>query len=490
MPDMYHICLLGPIIVSSLFTGVTGGTHVFSSSGENVTLPCSNAPSHCTLTTWNYYNKHSSSGTVELIAGGIKKNDRERAERLSLGPDCSLNIYKTTEEDHGLYICQQYVNGQKHGTDAQVFLHVLHLSPSSTQTEMRSDSSVTLTCQLFTYEDCDSLNRIDGLQLFWVNQDDVNLQTDSRYQILSGPCIITLNTTLLNEDNNREWRCLIKKNNEIKTSVSFTVKFNGVTGETHVFSSFGENVTLACINALSGCTSTTWIYNNHRSSATVELIKGGIKEKNIERAERLSLGSDCSLNIYKTTAEDRGQYNCQQYVNGQRHGTDAQIFLHVLYVSSSSTQTEMRSGSSVTLTCQLFTYEDCDHLVRTEDLQLFWVNQAGVNLQTDSRYQILSSGPCIKTLTTTLLNEDNNTEWRCLVKMKNEIKTSASYTVKFKATATIKPTFSLPTALLSEIVILVVLWISKITAFAAPTVILLQIICKGRAENRRRTQTT
>ncbi|XP_073728822.1 uncharacterized protein [Misgurnus anguillicaudatus] len=210
-------------------SGVTGGTHVFSSSGENVTLPCSNAPSHCTLTTWNYYNKHSSSGTVELIAGGIKKNDRERAERLSLGPDCSLNIYKTTEEDHGLYICQQYVNGQKHGTDAQVFLHVLHLSPSSTQTEMRSDSSVTLTCQLFTYEDCDSLNRIDGLQLFWVNQDDVNLQIDSRYQILSGPCIITLNTTLLNEDNNRKWRCLVQKNNETKTSVSFTVKFKDST---------------------------------------------------------------------------------------------------------------------------------------------------------------------------------------------------------------------------------------------------------------------
>nr|XP_055067948.1 uncharacterized protein LOC129449189 [Misgurnus anguillicaudatus] len=206
----------------------------------------------------------------------------------------------------------------------------------------------------------------------------------------------------------------------------------GTVIKTQVFSSSGENVNLACINALSGCTSTTWTYNSkHRASGAVELIHGGIKKKNIKRAERVSLGSDCSLNIYKTTEEDQGQYTCRQYVKGQEHGTDAQVFLHVLHVSSSSTQTEMRSGSSVTLTCHLFTYDNtCDHSVHTEDLQLFWVNQVGVNLQTDSRYQILS-GPCIITLTTILLNEDNNTELRCLVKKKNEIKISASYTVKF-----------------------------------------------------------
>nr|XP_055067949.1 location of vulva defective 1-like [Misgurnus anguillicaudatus] len=216
-----------------------------------------------------------------------------------------------------------------------------------------------------------------------------------------------------------------------------------VTGETHVFSSSGVNVTLACINARHDCTSTTWNYNKHSSSVGVELINGGKKKNDTERAERLSLGSDCSLNIYKTTKDDHGQYNCQQYVNDYKHGSDALVLLHVLHVSSSSTQTEMRSGSSVTLTCQLFTVDNtCDSLSRTEDLQLFWVNQAGANLQTDSRYQILLSGPCIKTLTTTLLNEDDNTELRCLAKMKNEIKTSARYTVKFKASTkpTIKPT--------------------------------------------------
>nr|XP_055065874.1 uncharacterized protein LOC129447916 [Misgurnus anguillicaudatus] len=280
---------------------------------------------------------------------------------------------------------------------------------------------------------------------------------------------------------------------------------SGVTGETHVFSSSGKNVTLSCINALSDCTSTVWIYNKHISTVTVELINGGVKKKNIERADRLSLGSDCSLNIYKTTEEDHGLYICQQYVNGYKHGTDAHVLLHVLYVSPSSpTQTEMRSGSSVTLICQLFSYEDsCDSLILVEDLQLFWVNQAGVNLLTDSRYQISSSGPCISTLTTTLQNEDNNTEWRCLVKMKNEIKTSARYTVKFKGptvtnlrnTTTNFETKSITNASETEgskiwVLYRVIIVIVEIISFTAPTVILLQMICTRRAENRRRTQTT
>ncbi|KAL0199148.1 hypothetical protein M9458_007688, partial [Cirrhinus mrigala] len=67
-------------------------THVFISSGEKVHLPCNNALHDCKSTVWNYYNRFRHSEVVELIAGGIKKKDIERHERLSLGSDCSLNI--------------------------------------------------------------------------------------------------------------------------------------------------------------------------------------------------------------------------------------------------------------------------------------------------------------------------------------------------------------------------------------------------------------
>ncbi len=112
------------------------------------------------------------------------------------------------------------------------------------------------------------------------------------------------------------------------------------------------------------------------------------------------------------------------------------IVISVLYsvsVFPSSSQSEISPGSSVTLFCQLYCDQvSCDTLLRSEGVQLIWVNQAGVNLQTDSRYQIsFSSGRCISSLNTTLLNEDHNREWRCLVTQRNEMKTSAAYTVKY-----------------------------------------------------------
>jgi len=88
---------------------------------------------------------------------------------------------------------------------------------------------VTLFCQLYYVGvTCDNLVGYEGIELIWVNQADVNLQTDSRFQILSSEwCYISLTTTLLNEDHNREWRCQVKQRNQVKTSVTYTVKYSG-----------------------------------------------------------------------------------------------------------------------------------------------------------------------------------------------------------------------------------------------------------------------
>ncbi|XP_016418154.1 uncharacterized protein LOC107748021 [Sinocyclocheilus rhinocerous] len=107
--------------------------------------------------------------------------------------------------------------------------------------------------------------------------------------------------------------------------------------------------------------------------------------------------------------------------------------------SSSSSQTEISAGRSVTLFCQLYSDPgvSCDYWISSEGIQLFWVNQAGVKLtRSDSRYQILSSSHhCIITLNTTLLNEDHNREWRCNVTQRDQVKTSATYTVTSSAQA-------------------------------------------------------
>ncbi|XP_059374206.1 uncharacterized protein LOC132111053 [Carassius carassius] len=223
-----HRCLLGLIALSSLLTGVSGedDVHVFISSGEDVRLPCNNALQDCTSTTW-LYKRHSA--TVELISLGIKK-DTERHERLSLESNCSLNIRNISTEDYGSYICQQWtgVNREKHqGPNARVYLHVLHVS--SSQTQISSDLSVSLSCQLYSYPrlSCDDSGRSERIHLFWVNPAGVKLNiSDSRYQISSSsdPCIISLNITLLNEDPNREWRCEVTHRDQVKTSVTHTVK--------------------------------------------------------------------------------------------------------------------------------------------------------------------------------------------------------------------------------------------------------------------------
>ncbi|KAI2667104.1 Contactin-3 [Labeo rohita] len=770
MTDKCHLCLLGLIILSSLLTGTSGvdDAHVFISSGENVRLPCNNTLHDCKSTTWNYY-RHSAG--VELFAYGKKKKDIKRHERLSLGSDCSLNIKNITKEDYGSYSCQQYVNDKQQGTDARVYLHVLYVSSSSSQTEISAGSSVTLYCQLhssYTGVSCDDWIRSEGIQLFWVNQAGVKLKiSESRYQESApGHCISTVITTLLNEDDNREWRCEVTHRNQVKTSVTYTVKSsasisivsrrsntilegiiififqNGrdledllggvyqhlppcqlslldpplgmtareidtepepiesdqvrepatmpatvdvpvehegaedstahctaeaplltlsppsvwwvchgsaslhrrhgwriphlglqplspglqrstnhgfdisqwprstsstrlhhpsglwsdtacpslglLTGsicsvllslpppssstsvvcrsvfacrilcvtldlrlsvsasdsshtclltvtviivaavfavllpalilwvickkagvrratddsvvqtddvtytevtaynksqakknkvhcddkvtyasirgaeagaqencstsgvdDAHVFISSGKNVRLPCNNALPDCKSATWIYNRH--SAAVELIGDGIIIKDIERHERLSLGSDCSMNIKNITK--RRLWILQ-----------LPTIFSLSSSSSSSSQTEISAGSSVTLSCQLYSYAgvSCDDWIRSEGIQLFWVNQAGVKPTiSDSGYQIsFLSGHCISTLTTTLLNEDDNREWRCEVTHRNQVKTSATYTVRN----------------------LVTMIIVEFAAFAAPTVILLQIICARKAE--------
>ncbi|XP_026108472.1 uncharacterized protein LOC113080535 [Carassius auratus] len=185
-----------------------------------------------------------------------------------------------------------------------------------------------------------------------------------------------------------------------------------------------------------------------------------MKRKDTERHERLSLGSDCSLNIRNISTEDYGSYICQQW-------------------TVSSSHTEISSGLSVTLFCQLYSYPrvSCDDPGRSKRIHLFWVNQAGV--KSDSRYQISSSSDhCIISLNKTLLNEDHNREWRCEVTHRDQVKTSVTYTVKSSDPGETEVCCSAG-SLFREI-----LTILKTAVFAAPTVILLQIICARRADRK------
>nr|XP_009297274.1 uncharacterized protein LOC103910163 isoform X2 [Danio rerio] len=229
MADRSPLFLL--LIFWTLSTGVFGAgeTHVFSRSGETVHLPCRNTDQHCSTsgTTWLY---NSGRQTVVLIILGVKQTN---SERLNLGSDCSLTISRVTTGDAGLYICTQRRGDQKQGPDSVVFLHVVAVSPSSSSSSSSSSDigpglSLTLSCRLFIYSgfSCGDLFRLVDLHLSWVNEAGVDLNTDSRYQISSTGCIISLSTTLISEDEDKQWRCGVYQRNQLKTSDTFTVHYS------------------------------------------------------------------------------------------------------------------------------------------------------------------------------------------------------------------------------------------------------------------------
>lgn len=99
-----------------------------------------------------------------------------------------------------------------------------------------------------------------------------------------------------------------------------------------MFSRVGDDVSLPCNNVVyPNCSSTTWNYN--RAATAIELVGLGKVKKQLNNiADRLSLGSNCSLHVSNVRAEDAGQYTCQQYLTetGPRHGADAPVHLSVL----------------------------------------------------------------------------------------------------------------------------------------------------------------
>ncbi|CAB1339965.1 unnamed protein product, partial [Coregonus sp. 'balchen'] len=121
---------------------------LYSIVGGDVSLPCTNVIyPNCSSTIWNY-------GSIEEVGHGrVKKEEQNnRADRLSLGSDCSLHVSDVRAEDAGVYICQQFLTwgGPQHGGDAPVHLSVLTVSSSSPVTDIKPDRPVTLRCSLHT----------------------------------------------------------------------------------------------------------------------------------------------------------------------------------------------------------------------------------------------------------------------------------------------------------------------------------------------------
>ncbi|XP_067428551.1 pregnancy-specific beta-1-glycoprotein 7-like isoform X4 [Thunnus thynnus] len=132
-------------LILELQITVTGQfSSVFVRDGDDATLPCENVTANqnkCDNTNWIY----SGSNPVDLVKRGqIHENTEVKSDRLSVTANCSLVIKKITQEDVGVYYCQQDISGQ----DSQVVLSVINMN------KHEDSDYVTLTCSVWTHDSC------------------------------------------------------------------------------------------------------------------------------------------------------------------------------------------------------------------------------------------------------------------------------------------------------------------------------------------------
>uniref|UniRef100_A0A8C7LPK6 Ig-like domain-containing protein n=2 Tax=Oncorhynchus mykiss TaxID=8022 RepID=A0A8C7LPK6_ONCMY len=217
------------VTVLYLLTGVSGETlSMFSRVEDNVSLPCNNVVyPDCSSTIW-IYNRAGSTGTIQKVTlGKIKSDQTERADRLSVGSNCSLHVSDVRAEDVGLYTCRQFLTetGPQHGGDADVDLSVLTILSTTPVTDLKPNVNMTLRCSLLT----DTGNRTcqSRFSLSWVPKTGTNAQVTQ-----DSSCDITLSVTLQKKDNNRKWTCTLTGKGNVKISIDFTSTFSDIEEKT------------------------------------------------------------------------------------------------------------------------------------------------------------------------------------------------------------------------------------------------------------------
>ncbi|XP_029966130.1 uncharacterized protein LOC115401890 isoform X2 [Salarias fasciatus] len=153
------------------------------------------------------------------------------------------------------------------------------------------------------------------------------------------------------------------------------LRFEGIRGDNsyYLYQRPGDDVLLPCLQASlsdTGCSGINWLY--HKDGRTFLDVRNGEVEKSSPRAARLTLHTNCSLIINNITAEDAGRYI---FLNTKDLTRNTQVFLNILTISPSSTDTDPNKDGEVTLSCSLFKLDG-----QCEPRSLHWVNETGAEL--------------------------------------------------------------------------------------------------------------
>ncbi|KAL2102440.1 hypothetical protein ACEWY4_001608 [Coilia grayii] len=265
--------------------------------GGTATLPCDSEGSpNCSSVSW-YDHPNGWFFSDRKIWPDLPP---DRAERLSLLPDCSLHITNVTTEDAGDYRCKNHLSGRSNYLFLQVLTGVLYSHHGGT---------ATLPCDNVGSPNCSSVSWYkypNGLQLYrrriWPKlppdrAERLSLLPDCSFHI----------TNVTAEDAGR-YRC--ENHLSGRSEILRLFVLNEV-----LYVRDGGIATLPCDSEGSpNCSSVSWYdYPNGWMFSRRKLWP----DLPPDRPERLSLLPNCSLHITNVTAEDAGDYRCENHLSGR-----------------------------------------------------------------------------------------------------------------------------------------------------------------------------
>ncbi|XP_026231208.1 uncharacterized protein LOC113172451 [Anabas testudineus] len=178
-----------------------------------------------------------------------------------------------------------------------------------------------------------------------------------------------------------------------------------------VYSTLGGSALLPCTNLVSpDCALISWTFYKGGDRYIHEVSEGQVVA-GLEKSNRMSVTSNCSLHLRDLRVDDVGSYGCVHHVD-----VVTDVYLSVLTITSPSKLTDLQPGGNLSLSCILFTYYDAGSCKSYSSVfSLRWMDEDETPLSRNGRYEIRGQSRCNITLVTKLQGEDSNRRWRCQV---------------------------------------------------------------------------
>ncbi|KAK0155704.1 hypothetical protein N1851_001802 [Merluccius polli] len=329
------------IIQGGSFEEVQEEATVFALLGDNVALPCA-IPSvqSCSHVNWNMSSDIQGLSDQVVQAGvvqaGVVSADQPLTFRLAA--DCSLHIHHLSRSYARTYECG---DGQ---FSAGISLEILQMSSKKTDEEGKLEIHCSLNNFKGLVGSCDH----QGLRLEWLSEANTTLNS-KRFAVKSPTkCFSKLIFKPKVTDHHRTWRCQLRKNDTVKTSLGF--RTDSTDGIQEVFAVAGEWVSFSCDTSSLAGGRVEWV-GPQNFSGDVDGVSHPAFTVN---------KMDSSLAVSKVWPGQSGDYQCVSH--GEQTKVLAKVRLHTLEVSAE------QEGGNLTLTCLLTcALQECD-----EDVTLGW----------------------------------------------------------------------------------------------------------------------